>query len=46
MNMVFLNQDLIKFDQDIYLFKKFLKKIIFDKEIKHIFMYGNVLDSS
>lgn len=34
---------LIKFDQDIYLFKNFLKKILIDKEIKHIFMYGNVL---
>ena len=34
---------LIKFDQDIYLFKNYLKKIIIDKEIKHIFMYGNVL---
>ena len=34
---------LIKYDQDIYLFKNYLKKIIFDKEIKHIFMYGNVL---
>jgi len=34
---------LIKFHQDIYLFKNFLKKIIIDKEIKHVFMYGNVL---
>ena len=34
---------LIKFHQDIYLFKKFLKKILIEKEIKHIFMYGNVL---
>ena len=34
---------LIKFHQDIYLFKNFLKKILIDKEIKHIFMYGNVL---
>ena len=35
---------LIKFHQNIYLFKKYLKKIISDKEIKHIFMYGNVLE--
>ena len=34
---------LIKFDKDIYLFKNFLKKILIDKEIKHVFMYGNVL---
>ena len=34
---------LIKFHQDIYLFKNFLKKILIDKEIKHILMYGNVL---
>ncbi len=34
---------LIKFRQDIYLFKNYLKKIIIDKQIKHIFMYGNVL---
>ena len=34
---------LIKFHQDIYLFKNFLKKILIDKQIKHIFMYGNVL---
>ena len=34
---------LIKYDKDISLFKKFLKKILIDKEIKHIFMYGNVL---
>ena len=34
---------IIKFHQDIYLFKNFLKKILIDKEIKHIFMYGNVL---
>ena len=33
----------IKFNQEIYLFKNFLKKILIDKEIKHIFMYGNVL---
>ena len=32
---------LIKFHQDIYLFKKFLRKIL-KKKIKHIFMYGNV----
>ena len=34
---------LIKFHQDIYLFKNYLKKILIEKEIKHIFMYGNVL---
>ena len=34
---------LIEFHQDIYLFKNFLKKILIEKEIKHIFMYGNVL---
>ena len=34
---------LIQFNQDINLFKNFLKKILIDKEIKHIFMYGNVL---
>ena len=34
---------LIKFHQDIYLFKNFLKTILIEKEIKHIFMYGNVL---
>ena len=34
---------LIKFHQDILFFKKYLKKILIDKEIKHIFMYGNVL---
>ena len=34
---------LINFHQDIYTFKKFLKKILIDKKIKHIFMYGNVL---
>ena len=34
---------LIKFNQDIYLFKNYLRKILINKEIKHIFMYGNVL---
>ena len=34
---------LIKFHQEINLFKKYLKKFLIDKEIKHIFMYGNVL---
>ena len=33
---------LIKFHQDINFFKNYLKKILIDKEIKHIFMYGNV----
>ncbi len=39
----FPKSKLIKFHQDIYFFKNFLKKILIDKEIKHIFMYGNVL---
>lgn len=34
---------LIKFHKDIFLFKNYLKKILIEKEIKHIFMYGNVL---
>ena len=34
---------LIKFNQDIYLFKNYLRKILINKEIKHIFMYGNQL---
>ncbi len=34
---------LIKYSQDIKFFKEFLKQIIIDKKIKHIFMYGNVL---
>ena len=34
---------LIKFHKDIFLFKNDLKKILIEKEIKHIFMYGNVL---
>ena len=34
---------LIKYHKDISFFKNFLKKIIIDKKIKHIFMYGNVL---
>ena len=34
---------IIKFHQDIFLFKNYLKKILIDEEIKHIFMYGNVL---
>ena len=33
----------IKYSEDILFFKKFLKKVIQNKEIKHIFMYGNVL---
>ena len=39
----FPKSKLIKFNQDINLFKNYLKKILIDKEIKHIFMYGNVL---
>ena len=34
---------LIKYHKDISLFGNFLKKILIDKKIKHIFMYGNVL---
>ena len=34
---------LIKYHKDISFFKNFLKKILIDKKIKHIFMYGNVL---
>ena len=34
---------LIKYSQDISFFKEFLKKLIIEKKIKHIFMYGNVL---
>ena len=33
---------LIKYHKDISLFKNFLKKILIEKKIKHIFMYGNV----
>ncbi len=33
---------LIKFHEDIYLFKNFLKKILIDNEIKHI-LEGNPL---
>ena len=33
----------INYSQDIEFFKDFLKKIIIQKNIKHIFMYGNVL---
>ena len=34
---------IIKYSQDINYFKKFLRKILINYEIKHIFMYGNVL---
>ncbi len=34
---------LIPYSKDISLFKEFLEKILIEKEIKHIFMYGNVL---
>ena len=33
----------IYFNKDILSFKEFLKQVILKKEIKHIFMYGNVL---
>ena len=39
----FPKSKLISFDRDIYEFKDFLKQIIIKKNIKHIFMYGNVL---
>ena len=34
---------IIKYDQNINYFKKFLSKTLINYEIKHIFMYGNVL---
>ena len=34
---------LIKYSKDIRYFKEFLKETIVEKDIKHIFMYGNVL---
>ena len=34
---------IIKYDQNINNFKKFLSKTLINYEIKHIFMYGNVL---
>ena len=33
----------IKYSKDINFFKKFLRRILIKHEIKHIFMYGNVL---
>jgi len=39
----FDKRNLIKYSKDIKFFKKFLREIILEKEIKHIFMYGNVL---
>ncbi len=39
----FSKSKIIKYDQDIAKFKKFLSKTIINYEIKHIFMYGNVL---
>lgn len=33
----------IRYSRDMIYFKEFLRKIIFDKNIKHIFMYGIVL---
>ena len=34
---------IIRYDQDINIFKNFLRETIVNYEIKHIFMYGNVL---
>ena len=39
----FPKSKIIKYDQDIDKFKKFLSKTIINYEISHIFMYGNVL---
>ena len=39
----FSQSRIIKYDQDIKVFKDFLRQTIINYEIKHIFMYGNVL---
>ena len=39
----FHKSKLIKYSKDIKFFKDFLKELIIDRKIKHIFMYGNVL---
>ena len=39
----FSQSRIIKYDQDIKVFKDFLRQTIIKYEIKHIFMYGNVL---
>ena len=39
----FPKSKIIKYNQDIKNFKKFLSKILHNYDIKHIFMYGNVL---
>ena len=39
----FRKSRIIRYDQDINVFKKFLRKTLIKYEIKHIFMYGNVL---
>ena len=39
----FSQSRIIKYDQDIKVFKDFLRETIINYEIKHIFMYGNVL---
>ena len=41
--MDFLNLLGIYYSDDISRFREFLKKVIIKKNIKHIFMYGNVL---
>ena len=39
----FPKENRIYFDQDVIYFKEFLNNILIEKQIKHIFMYGNVL---
>ena len=39
----FSKSRIIRYDQDINIFKNFLRETIVNFEIKHIFMYGNVL---
>tara|TARA_B100000886_G_scaffold304669_1_gene236047 strand:- start:239 stop:1471 length:1233 start_codon:yes stop_codon:yes gene_type:complete len=39
----FPDSKVIKYSNEIKYFKSFLKDLIYKKEIKHIFMYGNVL---
>ena len=39
----FPKSKIIKYNNDIHLFKKFLRETVINNQIKHIFMYGNVL---
>ena len=39
----FSKSRIIRYDRDINIFKNFLRETIVNHEIKHIFMYGNVL---